>query len=98
MLSQCTIQSVLWKQRPRSEPGKSSPTAATATSFPDKFYDKERLLACSLEGSVFEVDFHTLSHVNVTDSYGGTAWSIDLPGKSASNADSLAVGCEDGFI
>ncbi|CAI5721613.1 unnamed protein product [Hyaloperonospora brassicae] len=53
-----------------------------------------RLFASSLDGTLWEVDFHLLCKKNVTDSNGGPIWSMVMD----ADTQQLAVGCEDGRI
>ncbi len=66
-----------------------------------------RLLGCSLDGSVFKVDWQRLCLSSVHETHGGAAWCMSLrPTTSAGgvhmnmNDDGIvvAVGCEDGGI
>ncbi|POM75558.1 U3 small nucleolar RNA-associated protein, partial [Phytophthora palmivora] len=56
--------------------------------------ESSRLFACSLDGTLWEMNFETLSKKNVVDSNGGPIWSMVLDAAS----QQLAVGCEDGRI
>lgn len=51
-----------------------------------------RLFGISLKGFIFEVDLAKLSIVNISDSYGGSAFCLAVSYRTAI----LAVGCEDG--
>ncbi len=65
-----------------------------------------RLLGCSLDGSVFKVDWQRLCISSVHETYGGAAWCMSLRPRSVGGAHSnvdddgivVAVGCEDGGI
>uniref|UniRef100_A0AAV1UZD9 U3 small nucleolar RNA-associated protein 4 n=1 Tax=Peronospora matthiolae TaxID=2874970 RepID=A0AAV1UZD9_9STRA len=56
--------------------------------------ESDRLFASSLDGTLWEVDFHLLCKKNLTDSNGGPIWSMVMDADSKQ----LAVGCEDGRI
>ncbi|RYG59267.1 WD40 repeat domain-containing protein, partial [archaeon] len=54
----------------------------------------QRLFGISLRGFIFEADLGNRGLKNVSDSYGGAAWSLAASPRSAS----LFVGCEDGSV
>ncbi|KAF4142640.1 putative WD40 repeat-like protein [Phytophthora infestans] len=56
--------------------------------------DSDRLFASSLDGTLWELDLHSLCRKNVTDSNGGPIWSMVMDAET----QQLAVGCEDGRI
>ncbi|KAI9916540.1 hypothetical protein PsorP6_017212 [Peronosclerospora sorghi] len=56
--------------------------------------DNDRLFASSLDGTLWEIDFHLICQKNVTDSNGGPIWSMVME----TGSQQLAVGCEDGRI
>ncbi|OWZ19797.1 U3 small nucleolar RNA-associated protein [Phytophthora megakarya] len=56
--------------------------------------ENRRLFASSLDGTLWEIDWETLSRKHVADSNGGPIWSMVLD----SSSQQLAVGCEDGRI
>lgn len=53
-----------------------------------------RLFGISLRGFVFEVDFDSLSIINIRDAYGGAAWCM----AASLQHSSIAMGCEDGSV
>lgn len=54
----------------------------------------QRLFVASLDGTLWELDFQFLCKKNITDSNGGPIWSMAINDE----AQTLAVGCEDGRI
>ena len=62
----------------------------------DTIQSQRRLFGSSRDGTIFEIDFHTKSHVGVIGSGGGAVFCLTSGGEGCCNL--LAAGCEDGSV